>query len=299
MVLRIMLAGAAACMAAELTQVAHYRIESNVVLISATVLDRHNHPVRGLDKENFRLYEDKAEQSIAYFNEEEIPLSLAVVFDKSTSMEAKLPATRRALAAVLDTANPDDEFSLITFATRPELSMDWTDEAGEVQSRVLFHKPEGRTALLDAIHLALQRMKKASNPRRAIVIFSDGGDNASRYTERGLKRLLEEADVQLYAIDMSGSVMMRQRTPEEVAGPGLLARLCEHAGGRYFAAHNTRDLTRAADQISKELRSQYVLGYIPAGTIQDGRYHRVQLKLERPEGTSRLSVYWRRGYRAH
>ena len=206
---------------------------------------------------------------------------------------------RKALRALLATSNPNDEFCLITFADRPELTVPWVSDEALVQNSILLNAaPQGQTSLLDAIHLALAQAKRAANPRRAVLVLSDGGDNHSRYSELTIAGMLEEAGVQMYAVDMAESPYPADRTAEELAGPDLLERLSERAGGRYFPAHNDRDLAEIADRVSKELRSQYVLGFVPPKDIEDGKFHHVQLRVERPGGGPKLSVYWRRGYRA-
>jgi Ca-activated chloride channel family protein len=276
---------------------ATFRADTSVVLVGATVVDGHDRLVRGLTRQDFRLFEDKVEQSIRYFGEEDVPLSLAVVFDTSGSMAGKLPSMRGALRAVLQTSNPEDEFCLITFADRPEVVVPWTADAAEVQNRVLVKPAHGRTALLDAIDAGLRQIRQSHNPRRAIVVFSDGGDNYSRLSARGLSRQLEEADVQLYAIDTSEPSFPADRFEERMPQPNLLAELCEGAAGRYFQLSDRRDSERIAERVNQELRAQYVLGYTPSTQAEDGKFHRLQLKVERRAGTH-LSVRWRHGYRA-
>lgn len=283
--------------AAERTPPAYFRAGADVVLINATVLDRDSRPVRGLARADFRLFEDGKQQTVSSFTEEEVPLSLAIVFDTSGSMQGKSGRAREALGAMLRDSNAADEFSLITFADRPQLAVPWTGDAGDVQNDVLFAKPHGSTSLLDAIALGLGRMGSARNPRRAILILSDGGDNHSRNTWRGIARRLEEAGVEMYALDMSADAILRNFSSEEFAGPELLERLCDAAGGRYFQVDGAKQLTAAAEQISRELRSQYVLGYSPLDKAGDGRFRRVRVQVVPPAGASRLSVYWRRGYR--
>jgi len=282
-------------------QLSQFRADSSLVLVGATVEDTHDRPVRGLTRQDFRLFSDKVEQTIRYFGEEDVPLSLAVVFDTSGSMSGKLDSMRGALAAVLGTANPEDEFSLITFADHPQIAVPWTRDAGQVQNHVLAKPAHGRTALLDAIALGLQLIRQAHNPRRAIVVFSDGGDNYSRFSERALARQLEETDVQLYAIDTSDFLMPPANSYAESAyeppQTNLLSSLCDGAAGQYFQISNARDPERIAEQISLELRSQYVLGFSPSTLAGDGKFHRLQLKVQSPSG-AHLLVHWRRGYRA-
>jgi Ca-activated chloride channel family protein len=275
-----------------------FRADTSLVLIGATVVDGHDRIVRGLTRQDFRLFDERVEQTIRYFGEEDVPLSLAVVFDTSGSMAGKLASMRSGLAAVLKTSNPEDEFCLITFASRPELVVPWTADAAEVENRVFTRPARGRTALLDAIEVALQQIRQSHNPRRAIVVFSDGGDNYSRLSQRALARQLEEADVQLYAIDTAGFLPPTADDIEEVmAQPNLLAELCGRAAGRYFQLSDARDPVRVAERVNLELRSQYVLGYAPSNQAEDGKFHRLQLKVEPRPGT-RLSVRWRHGYRA-
>jgi Ca-activated chloride channel family protein len=283
--------------ASDALQPGHFRADASVVLIGATVVDNHDRLVRGLTREDFRLFEDKVEQTIRYFGEEDVPLSLAVVFDTSGSMAAKLASMRGALAAVLETSNPEDEFCLIAFAERPEVLVPWTADAAEVQNRVIAMPAHGRTALLDAIGAGLRQFGKSHNPRRAIVVFSDGGDNFSRLSERMLAHQLEEADVQIYAIDTSEFLSVPNHSFEEMVGPNLLAELCGHAAGQYFQLSDPRDPARVAERVSRELRSQYVLGYSPSSHAGDGKFHRLQLKMQ-PRSGRHLSVRWRHGYRA-
>lgn len=275
-----------------------FHADANVVLINATVLDRHDRPIRGLTRDQFRVYEDKAEQTIAYFSEEEVPISLAVIFDVSGSMEGKLGALRDALATILTSANVDDEVSLITFADEPQVALGWTQSFQDVQNRLLQFSAHGQTSLLDALETGLAQLKRARNPRKAMLVFSDGGDNHSRSTEREVLHSLEEADVQIYAIASTEAWSLRAAAPEVMFGPDLLDRLCDHAGGRYFQADGKHELTTAAEQISRELRSQYVIGYVPSNGSHDGRFHHVRVQVKRPVDGRNVSVFWRRGYRA-
>lgn len=287
----VLLAGA--CSAAE----GQFRVDANVVLINATVLDRHDRPVRGLTRDRFRLFEDKTARNIAYFSEEEVPLSLAVIFDVSGSMQGKLAGMRAALNAVLQSSNARDEFSLVTFSDQPQVAVGWDSNGDSIQNRLLLASAHGQTSLLDAIETGLATLKKASNPRKAMLIFSDGGDNHSRATEKQILRSLSESEIQIYAIDMADGPVLRTPAPEEINGPDLLDRICDHAGGRYFEVDGKSELTAAAQQIARELKSQYLIGYVPAVAAQDGRFHHVRLEVTRPQGSSKVTVFWRHGYR--
>ncbi|HXG33238.1 MAG TPA: VWA domain-containing protein [Bryobacteraceae bacterium] len=277
---------------------ANIRVDTNLVLIPVTVTDPMNRFVTGLEKEHFRLEEDKVEQTITHFASEDAPLSVGVVFDTSGSMGSKLQKSRMAVAQFMKTANPEDEFFLVQFNDKPELVVPFTTNTEEIQSRLTFTQSKGRTALLDAIYLALHEMKRARNPRKALLIISDGGDNSSRYTESEIKNLVREADVQIYAIGIFEPIYSRGRTPEELAGPGLLSEVAEQTGGRHYAVENLNDLPDIAAKIGIELRNQYVLGYTPTNQERDGKYRRVRVRLVQPKGLPPLRAFWRMGYYA-
>ncbi len=188
------------------------RIDTTVVQIPCTVTDPLNRFVTGLEKDNFRLFEDKVEQKIQYFASEDAPISVGLIFDTSGSMGSKLEKSRQAVAQFFRTTNPQDEFFLVEFNDRPTLVVPLTTSLEEIQNRLTFTQSKGRTALLDAVYLGLHTMKKGHNARKALLIISDGGDNSSRYTESEIKNLVREADVQIYAIGIYESISGRGRS---------------------------------------------------------------------------------------
>lgn len=274
------------------------RVDTNLVLINITVTDPLNRFVTGLEAEHFKVIEDKVEQKVATFASEDAPLSIGLVFDASGSMGAKLQKARLAAAQFFKTANVEDEFFLVQFNDKPELTHAFTTSTEEIQNRLTFTQAKGRTALLDGIYMALNHMKKARNTRKAILVLSDGGDNSSRYTESEIKNLVREADVQIYAIGIFEPISARGRTAEELAGPGLLNEIAEQTGGRHFPVENLNDLPDVAAKIGIELRNQYVLGYVPANQTRDGKYRRVEVKINQPRGLPQLRPFWRKGYYA-
>jgi VWFA-related protein len=223
---------------------------------------------------------------------------VGIVFDTSGSMGQKLEKSRQAVSQFFKSANPEDEFFLVEFNDRPELVNPFTTSLEEIQNKLTFTQSKGRTALLDAVYLALHTMKKARNPRKALLIISDGGDNSSRYTESEIKNLVREADVQIYAIGIFEPMSSRGRSAEELSGPGLLSEIAEQTGGRHFPVENLNDLPDVAAKIGIELRNQYLLGYTPTNSGRDGKYRRVQVKLVQPRGLPPLRASWRLGYYA-
>ncbi len=283
---------------AETDRRSNIRIDTTVVLVPVSVTDPLNRFVTGLEKEHFKVFEDKIEQQIAQFSSEDAPLSVGLVFDSSGSMGAKLQKSRQAVAQFLKTANPEDEFFLVQFNDRPELIMPFTRSTEEIQNRLTFTQAKGRTALLDGIYLAMNQMKKARNPRKAILVISDGGDNSSRYTESEIKNAVREADVQLYGIGIFEPIASRGRTAEEMNGPSLLSELAEQTGGRSFNIENLAELPDVAAKIGIELRNQYVIGYTPKNKERDGRYRRIKVTLVQPRGLPPLKAFFRLGYYA-
>ena len=283
---------------AEILPKANIRVDSTLVLIPVTVTDPMNRFVTGLEKENFKIFEDKKEQEIKQFSSEDAPISVGVVFDCSGSMGHKLEKSRMAVAQFFKMANPEDEFFLVQFNDSAQLAQPFTTSLEEIQNRLTFTQSKGRTALLDAVYLALHEMKKAKNPRKALLLISDGGDNNSRYTEGEIKNLVKEADVQIYAIGIYEPVSGRSRTPEEMNGPGLLTEIAEQTGGRQYQVENLNELPDIAAKIGVELRNQYILGYSPLNVTHDGKYRHVQVKLVQPRGLPPLRPFWKQGYYA-
>ncbi len=274
------------------------KLNVDLALINATVTDPFNRLVTGLDPDNFRIFEDNVEQEVVTFSAEDVPISIGVIFDYSGSMSNKAAKAREAAIQFFKTANPQDEFFLVSFNERAELTSSFTNSVEDLQSRMLLSAPKGRTALLDAIYLGLSEMRGAHNAKRALLILSDGGDNHSRYNESDIKRLVKEADTQLYAIGIFDPAGYRNRTLEEGNGPSLLGEVTELTGGRVFPVERLEDLPDIASKIGMELRNQYVLGYHPSNTNHDARWRKVKVKLRAPRGLPPLTVYAKTGYYA-
>jgi Ca-activated chloride channel homolog len=267
----------------------------DLVLVPVTVTDPMNRLVTGLDKENFQVFEGKEAQEVRNFSAEDAPVSLGVIFDMSGSMSSKIERAREAVIEFFKTANPQDEFFLIAFADKPEEVSDFTQSVEDLQGKLVFTVPKGRTALLDAIYLGVSKMRQAKYPKKALLIISDGGDNHSRYTEGEIKNLVKEADVMIYSIGIYDHYF---QTEEERLGPALLSDISDLSGGRSFTIDNPNDLADVATKIGIELRNQYVLGYRPKNPGHDGKWHKIKVKLLPPKGLPPLHVYARTGYYA-
>lgn len=277
---------------------ASFRADSNLVVIPVSVSDTSNRFVLGLRKEDFKLLDNGVEQPVAHFSGEDVPLSIGLAFDASGSMDYKMTTSRDAATLFLKTLNPDDEAFLVEFNDKVDLSVGFTAHPQEIRTALQKVQPSGLTALLDAVRFALNEMKNAKNPRKAIVIISDGGDNHSTYTPAQIEALVREADVEIYAMGVFDPLLSLALTPEEVTGPRLLSEIAMQTGGRAFAASMPGDLPSIAARIAVELRNQYVLGYYPRDQVKDGKYHTVEVKLTQPPGMPPLKTHWRQGYYA-
>jgi Ca-activated chloride channel homolog len=273
-------------------------IDVDLALVNVTVTDPYNRLVTGLESDNFRIFENNVEQEIQYFSSEDVPISIGVIFDLSGSMANKVGKAKEAALQFFKTANPQDEFFLVSFNDRAEVVSTFTSSVEDLQSRILSASAKGRTALLDGIYLGLSEMRSARNAKRALLIISDGGDNNSRYNERDLKRLVREADTQLYSIGIFDPFEYRSRTVEELNGPSLLNEVTELTGGRAFTVENVSELPDIATKIGSELRNQYILGYRPSNKSHDARWRKIKVKMRAPKGLPPLSIYAKTGYYA-
>ena len=272
---------------------ANLRVDTNLVLVPVTVNDELNHPVTGLERENFRVFDDKVEQTIASFSTEDEPIALGFVFDTSGSMKGSLPQGRRAAAEFLKLADTGDEFFLVEFDTKPRLVIPLTSETGQIGTEVLMTKSGGSTALLDALYLAIHEIRKSKKTKKALVLISDGGENHSRYSPKEVKEVVRESDVLIYTV----AVPSYFQGADERFVLGLMNQIAEMTGAHMYPAGGY-ELSDIALKIAIELRNRYVLGYTPHEVVRDGRYHRVEVRVVPPRGLPKLRAHWRTGYYA-
>ena len=274
-------------------RVPNIRVDTTLILVPVTVNDPLNRPVSGLEKENFRVFEDKVPQPITQFAMDDEAVAVCLVFDTSGSMGDKLKRSRAAAREFFRIANPEDEFCLVEFDSAPKLRVPLTSDTGSIENELLFSKSKGSTALLDAVYLALHEMKRSKKNKKALLIISDGGDNHSRYTAKEVANVIVESDVLIYSIGVFGGAS----SPEEYGGAGMLNKISEQTGGRLLEA-DARELPDIAKKIGIELRNRYILGYSPRNQVRDGKYHRITVQVVPPRGLPKLHAHWRLGYTA-
>jgi Ca-activated chloride channel family protein len=256
------------------------------------VTDQFGRNIRGLDKQNFQIYDGTEQRPIVSFSRQDAPVSVGLVYDCSRSMSDKFAISREAASQLFAQLNPEDEAFVVTVSDRIELRHDFTSELGDVQGALTFVRPKGTTALLDGIYMGLSHMRKAHNPRKALVVVSDGGDNNSRYNLKEVLRKAMESDVLIYTI----GIFQNPQSPEEVYGPDLLKGISQKTGGIPFMLGSAYSVAGAMSNIGVSLHNQYVIGYYPPEDAPGGKYHKIKVKLVAPAGFPRLQVYARAGY---
>lgn len=271
--------------------------DSTLVVIPVTVTDPANHFVLNIDADRFTVFEDGVKQRVSQFANEDAPLSIGLLVDVSGSMGRKLEISKSAVAEFLKTMNPQDEAFLVEFSDQADVALGFTHDANAITEKISSLQPGGLTALIDAVHLGLEEMKKAKNPRKALLILSDGGDNNSKYSATDIKEIVKQADVQIYSMGVFEAVLPGL-TSAEVSGPALLSEISQETGGRVFPARSTAALPSIARRIGVELRNEYILAYAPTNSRRDGTYRKVDVKLQSPDGLSGLKSRWRSGYYA-
>ncbi len=270
---------------------ADLRVDINAVQIPVTVTDPSGTPVTGLSRDHFRLFEDGVEQPLARLSNDDAPLSVGIVFDASSSMQGKLNETREAVAQLAETTMRGDEFFVVRFSDSPKLVQGFTSDTSQIQGALKSIRADGWTALFDAIRLSVDQMKKARNPRHALVVLSDGADNVSRYTQHETLELLQESDVIVYAIAVNGPMVAP-------ASFKVLKKLSEATGGRMYKVNKVSQLPDTVAKISRALRDRYMLTYYPVNKTRDGKYRRILVKIIQPLDRPSLRASWRNGYYA-
>ena len=273
------------------------RADVDLVLIPTTVTDGRNRPVTDLHRQNFTIYEENEPQQIRNFSTEDAPISVGLILDVSKSMTNKIETERAAVAEFFKSANPDDDYFVITLGDRPRIIADTTQSLDQIQAKLSLIIPNGNTALLDGIYLGVDKLSSARYQRRALVIISDGGDNHSHYTPKETKSLLQEADVLIYAIGIFDNMPVPVfKTIEEKLGKRLLTEMTEASGGRTIAADSREKVPEIAAAVSRELREQYVLGYRSTNGLHDGKWRKIKLQVTASEGVPPLHAYYKKGY---
>ncbi len=270
---------------------------TDLITFTVTVTDTYGRYVSGLAKNAFTVLDEKQPQDITFFSDDDAPVSVGVIFDVSGSMSGeKIKRAREALSKFIQTSHNSDEYFLIAFNSRAQLLLDKTRDGNAVLDKLMFVQTRSNTALYDACYLGVEKVQRGVHPKRALLLISDGQDNNSRYTFNELRRLLKESDVTLYGIGiLSGSDAGSGLGME---GQGILDELASVSGGKAFFPRSNAEMDDIFEQIALELRHQYSIGYKPANFTNDGRWHKIKVKVTPPRGLPKLFVRSKDGYYA-
>jgi Ca-activated chloride channel homolog len=275
-------------------QAPSFRSESELVVLHITVRDQRGEYVNGLPPDAFRLFDNSRPQEIAFFTYQEDPVTIGLVIDASGSMQASRARLAFAASQFAHDGRPDDEiFALIvgdeTRAALPAHAPFTSSPAILQDALARSFRPGGRTALHDAIADGLDYLERGSHARRALVIVSDGIDNASETTFDDVMMRTQASNAAVYAIVLADPVQLRR-------DPGRLKKLARASGGDAYFPKDHADTYRAMEQVAREIRNAYAVGFVPAGP-HDGRYHRLRVSVAPPDGAT-LDVRARAGYLA-
>jgi Ca-activated chloride channel family protein len=265
-------------------------VPMQLLYVSVTYPDLR--PVEGLTPDWFRLFDEKVEQKIAFFNSEDKPASIAILVDHSGSMEHIVPSMNAAAIRFIEKRNRDDKFYMVGVDDHVEN----VTSNEELKTQLEKTTAKGHTALLDGMYLALVQLEQTHNAKKVLLILSDGGDNRSRYTEREIRDLVRESGVQVYAV-LPPVLESYAPTIEERDGPRLLIDLCKSSGGRAIEAKELKEIPGIAEIIMLQIRREYLLGYIlPDSNIVNRRWRAVTVKVNQKKGWPPLTVTSKAGY---
>jgi Ca-activated chloride channel family protein len=264
-----------------------FRSGVDVVVLRAAVTDPLNRYVVGLERQHFKVYDNKVEQIITHFSSDNAPLSVGIIFDVSGSMAENLVAAKNSVVRFLEQGTTEDEYFLVAFNDRAALVQDFTPKSEDIRNRIGMVTAKGRTALYDAIYAGLQKLSEAHHDKKALIIITDGEDNSSRYTFSDIKEFAKESDAQIYVIGEKGDLGY---------GRSIISEIVSLTGGRAFFPSSLKQIDYYCDLIQTELRNQYVLGYSPNNPTRDGKWRKVKVRLDPPEGLPKLTVRTKEGY---
>lgn len=270
-------------------------IPTDLVTLTLTVTDIYGRYVSGLGRSAFTIVDGDREQEISFFSDSDAPVSIGILFDVSDSMSGeKIAKARKALQRFINTSHPNDEYFLIAFNSRAQLLLDRTRDGDAVLEKLTLIDPRDNTALYDACYLGIERVTRGTHQKKALLIISDGQDNASRYNFGEVRRLMKESDVVTYAV---GIIDGRDAgSAEGMQGQAFLDSLTSVTGGKSFYPQSDVEMDEIFERIALELRHQYSIGYTPKDFRPDGKWRKVKVKVKPPRGLPRLTVRHREGY---
>jgi VWFA-related protein len=264
----------------------------HLVVLHASIQDKKGLPVSGLREHNFKVQEDGRPQTIRAFQAEDAPVAVGLVVDNSGSMTRKRPDVVAAAVAFVHASNPADQLFLVNFNDRVTLAMPdtklWPSSAADLERALLTPVLQGKTALYDAVTVALAHIRTSTIQKKVLVVISDGGDNASQHTLDQVLRDVGRSDVVVYSIGL-----LDEFDPD--LNPRALQRIASASGGQTFLPPTADRTTQLCERIAKEIRAQYTISYSPLNQTFGGEFRRVRVTAADDHGR-KLDVRTRDGY---
>jgi VWFA-related protein len=267
-------------------------VDVDLVIFNVTVTDSKGRFVKGLSKEDFRLIEAGHEQSIQFVRPEDIPATVGLVIDNSGSMRRKRTEVIDAAMVFARDSNPQDEIFIVNFNERVFMGLPrglpFTSDLNQLSAALETTRAEGKTALYDGVTTALKHVEQGTHQRKALVLISDGGDNASGQTEKGVLVLAEQSNATIYAIDINDP-------DDKDHNPKVLQELAMLSGGAMYRPNSLDELPDVWRKIAGGIRNQYTIGYISKNRSHDGLFRSVKVMATGKDGKP-LHVRSRKGY---
>jgi VWFA-related protein len=276
-------------------------VDVALVQLPVSVLDKNGAPVHGLRKEHFQVFEDNSIQEISLFRQEDVPASVGLVIDNSGSMVNKQNRVIDAALSFVRGSNPEDETFIVRFDDTAYLEQDYTDNVGDLMKVLHSRESRGKTALYDAIYLSAEYLDDSRNDKHALLLISDGEDNASKYRLNEVLQQLQRSKAAVYVIGLlderGGRGRFFRRSLAKKAKE-VLTEFAEISGGRAYFPKNVKEMGAIGREIARDLRSHYTIGYTPSNRNLDGSWRNVRVRLNPPKNLPKVTLRTKQGYYA-
>ena len=274
------------------------KLNVDLVSLNVVVTDQKGYAVQGLSKEEFKVYENRVEQHISFFSQEEAPVSWGLALDRSRSMGAVIREVHQAALHVIEEGLGQDEMFVLAFNDENQMVQNFTSDRNRLANSLFGLDSSGRTAMFDAVAFALERLQEGRHPKKALIVVTDGEDNSSELSLKELIEIPEEKDVVIYVIGTF--------EPSDPRRPGLsgwetrwqLERLAKATGGRAFFPTNVHQCQEVVKKITLEVSHQYSLGYYARRLADNAEWRRIKVEVRHRESGTRPVARTRSRYLA-
>jgi Ca-activated chloride channel homolog len=278
-----------------------FSVDVQLVQLPVSVLDKDGHPVSGLQKDNFEVFEDGVSQEISLFKHEDIPLSIGLVIDNSASMHNKRERVNSAALTFVRESNPEDETFIVDFDDGVYLERDFTGNINDLVAALSHLDTRGETALYDALYLSAEHLNEGTRDKKTILLITDGEDNKSKYSLEKVLAKLRESKTTVYTIGLLEENNSKggffRKSPAGKARE-VLERFAQTTGGRAYFPKSVDEVEGLCRRIAHDIRNHYTLGYTASNAKQDGSWRRITVRVNPPRGISNITVRTKEGYYA-